>query len=239
MMWVTNHSEYLKSQEQNVHACLPSIQGGNSISGFDCDFSEIAKDITRITLIHLTNSIYGSTSSPDHYFRWNKGLSTKGKELIEMMNEHHVFVDLAHIHPVGFWDAIDVHDKNIPVIVTHTGVDGINKHWRNLDDKQLKAVVDLNGVIGVIFAENFLNNTKTHSDGRMILSHIEHIISVVGEDAVAIGSDLDGAIRPPKDIYINPYSRLIQLMLNQGWTLDRIQKILGTNFLRCFQKLRP
>ena len=58
----------------------------------------------------------------------------------------------------------------------------------------------------------------------MIIDHMEHIISVVGEDGVAIGTDLDGAIRPPRDILIDPYPRLIQLMLNRGWTSDRIEK---------------
>ena len=106
-----------------------------------------------------------------------------------MLNEHHIFVDLAHIHPKGFWDAIEIHNKDLPPIVTHTGVDGVNKHWRNLDNKQLKAIVDLEGVVGVIFAENFLQNRSTPNDGRMIIDHMEHIISVVGEDGVAIGKD--------------------------------------------------
>ena len=239
MMWVTNYREYQQAQKENKHACIPSIQGGNAISGGMSHIEEIAKDITRITLVHLTNSVFGATSSPDHMFRRNKGLTKKGLQLIERLNEHRIFVDLAHIHPKGFWDAIEVHNKELPAIVTHTGVDGINKHWRNLDDQQLKAIVDLDGVIGVIFAENFLRNRSTAHDGRMIIEHMEHIISVVGEDAVAIGTDLDGAIRPPKYILVDPYPRLIQLMLQQKWSSDRIEKILGKNALRCFQKLRP
>jgi membrane dipeptidase len=239
MMWVTNYKQYQQSQQEKKHACIPSIQGGNAISGGMSFLEDIATDITRITLIHLTNSIYGATSSPDHLFRWNKGLSTIGKDFVALLNEHRIFVDLAHIHPKGFWDAIEIHNKDLPVIVTHTGVDGVNKHWRNLDDQQLKAIVDFDGVIGVIFAENFLQGKGTPKDARMIISHMEHIISVVGEDAVAIGTDLDGAIRPPRDIFIDPYPRLIQLMLDKKWSMDRIRKILGQNALRCLQRLRP
>lgn len=239
MMWVTNYGEYQQAKIENKHACIPSIQGGNAISGGLSNIEKIAKDITRITLVHLTNSVFGSTSSPHHIFRWNKGLTNKGRQFVELLNEHHIFVDLAHIHPKGFWDAIEIHNQDLPPIVTHTGVDGVNRHWRNLDDKQLKAIVDLEGVVGVIFAENFLQNRSTPDDGRMIIDHMEHIISVVGEDGVAIGTDLDGAIRPPRDILIDPYPRLIQLMLNRGWISDRIEKILGKNALRCFKKLRP
>ena len=239
MMWVTTYSEYIQSQKEGKHACIPSIQGGNAISGGENFLEEIAQDITRITLLHLTNSIYGATSSPDHYFRWNKGLTNRGKNLIELANTYRIFVDLAHIHPKSFWDAIDIHQKDLPAIVTHTGVDGINPHWRNLDDQQIKAIADLNGVIGVIFAENFLQNKNTSTDANMILEHIEHLISIVGEDFVAIGSDFDGAIRPPRDIIKNPYPRLIQLMLSKNWNIERISKIMGTNALRCFQSLRP
>ena len=239
MMWVTTFSAYQQSQKEGKHACIPSIQGGNAISGGESFLEEVAQDITRITLLHLTNSIYGVTSSPDHYFRWHKGLTNRGKNLIELLNAHRIFVDLAHIHPQGFWDAIDIHKKDIPVIVTHTGVDGVNRHWRNLDDQQLKAIATLQGVIGVIFAENFLQNRNTSKDGHMILEHMEHIISVIGEDFVSIGSDFDGAIRPPKDMIQNPYPKLIQLMLDRNWTFERISKIMGKNVLRCFEEIRP
>ena len=40
-------------------------------------------------------------------------------------------------------------------------------------------------------------------------------------------------------ILVDPYPRLIQLMLERKWSSDRIEKVLGENALRCFKKLRP
>ena len=102
MVWVTNYREYQQAKIEKVDACIPSIQGGNAISGGLSNIGKIAKDITRITLVHLTNSVFGSTSSPHHIFRWNKGLTNKGMQFVELLNEHHIFVDLAHIHPKDF-----------------------------------------------------------------------------------------------------------------------------------------
>jgi microsomal dipeptidase-like Zn-dependent dipeptidase len=47
-------------------------------------------------------------------------------------------------------------------------------------------------------------------------------------------------IVPPRDIATClELPRLVQLMLDRGWKPERIQKILGQNFLRAFAQLRP
>ena len=72
------------------------------------------------------------------------------------MNARRMFVDLAHIHESAFWDAVTEHDRSQPLIDTHTGVAGVTPHWRNLTDNQVKAIADTGGVVGIIFAEEFL-----------------------------------------------------------------------------------
>ncbi len=74
------------------------------------------------------------------------------------LNEKRIFVDLAHISKRGFWDAVEVHDKSQPLMVTHTGVSGVYEHWRNLDDDQLRAIADSGGTIGVMYQSSFLEN---------------------------------------------------------------------------------
>jgi membrane dipeptidase len=61
----------------------------------------------------------------------------------------------------------------------------------------------------------------------------------VGEDHASIGSDYDGAITPPKDLPgIWALPRLVQRMLDRGWSDARIRKILGGNALRAIEALR-
>ena len=73
----------------------------------------------------------------------------------------------------------------------------------------------------------------------MIVEHMAHIIHVVGEDFVSIGTDYDGMISPPKGLTDPKYGTLVAQMLERNWSVERIQKILGGNFLRCFKELRP
>jgi len=235
-----DYSEYLLGREQNSLVVFPAVQGANAISGASEGALSIPDNlITRMTIVHLTPSIYGNTSSPLHWLNPYKGLKVAGKTLIEQMNEKHIFVDLAHSHPQTFWDAVDVHDKTHPLLVTHTGVDGARKHWRNLDDKQIRAIADTGGVIGIMFATNFLQDRNGSKDCTMIVEHLEHLINVGGEDIAALGSDFDGAISPPKDLYTAlHYPRLIQRMLDRKWSQQRIISVLGANFLRVFQEYR-
>lgn len=235
------HAEYLAARAAGAHVVLPSIQGGNALEGApDGPASIPDRSITRVTLVHLTNSGYGTTSSPASAIRRQRGLTPLGKKLVEQLDAERVLVDLAHIHPDGFWDAVDAHDKALPLIATHTGVTGVTPHWRNLDDKQLKAIADSGGTVGIIFSWNFLDRPGGPRDSRMIIEHAEHVMKIVGEDFVSIGSDYDGMIMPPKDVRSgSTYPVLVQHLLDRGHSEARIQKFLGINALRVLQAIRP
>jgi len=193
-----------------------------------------------VTIVHLTNSVFGATSSPLGYLTRKKGLTREGHQLIERLNHHRIFVDLAHAHPALFWDTVRIHDRQQPLICTHTGVNGVRKHWRNLDDSQLKAIAESGGTIGVMFEKSFLNRPTGPLNGRMVVEHIAHIIKIVGEDHVSIGSDYDGFIRPPRGLGPRAtYLPLVAWMLERRFSEERIAKILSKNFLRCFEHLRP
>ena len=196
--------------------------------------------LTRVTVLHLTNSSLGVTSSPFSRLRRRRGLTGRGRTLVERLNEERIFVDLAHVHPDGFWDAVDVHDRQQPLLATHTGVSGVAPHWRNLDDRQLVAIADTGGVVGIIFSAFFLKGPRGQAGAHTVVEHMRHVVDTVGEDFVAIGSDYDGAIVPPPDLQSGDrYACVVQAMLDRGWTETRIRKILGLNFLRAFEQLRP
>lgn len=235
---VRSFSEYRSAGKK--HKIFAAIQGGNSISGAPNGLLDIPDNlITRITLIHLTPSVYGNTSSPAHWLHPFKGLKDAGKILIEQLNQQHVFLDLAHAHPQTFWDSLDVHNPEHPVLVTHTGVQGVRKHWRNLDNKQIRAIAQRGGIIGIMFATNFLKHSKDNT-ANMVLNHLEHLIDIGGEKVASLGSDFDGAISTPTNLRsANQYPILVQGMLERGWSEERIKGILGQNFLDVFQEYCP
>lgn len=238
---VTTWGEYQAARGRAKHLCMPAIQGGNALAGAPGGCAAIPGDvITRVTLLHLTNSLFGVTSSPFRGWKGGEGVTSEGRDFVQDLNHHRIFTDLAHINKRGFWDAVEVHDPSLPILVTHTGVEGVCPHWRNLDDAQLRAVAESGGTVGVIFEKSFLRRSQGPSDEGMVLEHLAHIIDVVGEDHASIGSDYDGMISPPRGLDATPdYGSLVAGMLQRGWSFGRIEKIIGGNFLRCFREMRP
>jgi len=237
---VRNVREYRSAVAAGKHAAFIGIQGGNAL---DCELGALDRIpddlIVRITIVHLSSSRIGVTSSPAAGARRGEGLSGFGKDFVRRLDEKRILVDLAHINREGFFDAIAVHDRSLPLIVTHTGVTGVTPHWRNLDDEQLRAVADSGGTIGVMYQSSFLGDAWLGGKSESVVRHLEHIVNTVGEDSASLGSDWDGAICPPRDLK-SPLDlpRLVEHMLRRRWTPDRIQKILAKNYLRVVEAVR-
>ena len=240
MAFARDVAEYRAVRAAGQHAVLLSIQGGNALEASpDGPASVPDRLLTRVTVVHLTNASYGASSAPVSLLRRHRGLTELGREFVQQLDAERVFVDLAHIHPDAFWDAVETHDASLPLIVTHSGVDGVKPHWRNLDDDQVRAIADTGGVVGVMFHRGFLCRRGGPRDGRAVVEHLDHLVNVGGEDCVAIGTDYDGAVAPPTDLLTaDCYPRLVQHLLDAGWSDERVRKCLGENFLRCWGDLR-
>ena len=238
---VADHAAYRRARQAGKIACFLAVQGGNAL-GSPADLDRIPGDVvSRLTLVHLTASPLGGSSAPRPGApRRHPGLTPLGAELVEAMNARRVLVDLAHISPQGFWDALAVHDRAQPAIVSHTGVRGVHDVWRNIDDAQVRAIADLGGVVGVMFHSGFLGDRFWSGRADAVVDHLAHVVRVAGEDAAAIGSDYDGLIVPPADLRtVSQLPVLVQRMLDRGFGADRISKVLGGNYLRVVRAVRP
>ncbi len=240
---VRNVAEYRAARAEGKHGAFIGIQGGNALDrnadGSALDL--IADDLVlRVTLVHLTNSALGVTSSPaSAVAKGDGGLTTRGRDYVKALNARKIFVDLAHIHRRGFFDALEVHDRSQPVLVTHTGVSGVTPHWRNLDDEQLRAVADLGGTVGIMYEASFVGESKLSSTLDAIVRHVKYAVDTIGEDHVSLGSDWDGMIVTPRDMpTCSEHPRIAQKFLDLGWSAERIHKVLGGNFLRVVAALR-
>jgi membrane dipeptidase len=232
--------DYRAARERGRHAVFIGIQGGNALDGVDDAVERLPPlAILRVTLVHLSSSRIGATSSPLRLGP-DVGLSRFGRELVQRLNAARILVDLAHISPAGFWSALDAHDPSLPAVVTHTGVSGVHRHWRNLDDSQLRAIADSGGMVGIMFHSSFLGDRPWSGRAARVVDHLAHVVRVAGEDCAAIGSDFDGAIVPPRDLRsVLELPRLVELMLARGFKPELVQKILGQNFLRVLGAIRP
>jgi len=234
---VRTASEFRAARAAGLHGAFIGIQGGNALDD-DLDALDLIADgsVLRVTLVHLTSSRLGASSAPGS--SRSAGLTDFGRAYVERLNQIRVAVDLAHISRKGFFDAVEVHDKTQPFMVTHTGLAGVYEHWRNITDEQLRAVADSGGTVGVMLHAAYLGRRRVTV--RTVVDHLAHIVDTVGEDHASIGTDYDGAIIPPRDLPgLWALPRLVQEMLDRGWSDVRVRKILGGNALRSIEALRP
>ena len=87
------------------------------------------------------------------------GLTDPGKDLIRVCNRLSILIDLSHINEPGFWDVAELSDA--PLVATHSNVHALSPHSRNLTDRQLAAIRESGGMVGLNYAVSFLR-----ADGR-------------------------------------------------------------------------
>ncbi len=230
-------TEYRAARAAGKHAAFLVVQGGNALDAEGALDRIPDRLILRVTVVHLTNSSLGATSSP--FSRGADGLSDRGRAFVQELDARRIFVDLAHVGRKGFFDAVAVHDRKLPLLVTHTGVTGVFDHWRHLDDDQVRAVAATGGTIGVMCQSQMLGDHTWSGRSETVVRHMEHVIAVGGEDACSFGSDWDGMIVGPRDMRTClELPRLVQRMLDRNWPEARVRKVLGGNFLRTLESLR-
>ena len=187
--------------------------------------------------MHLTPSELGQPSSSPG--RQGEGLTRLGQDFARATQEAGILLDLAHVNREGFYDAYDAARPDTPLVVTHTGVRGVLDMWRNISDHQIRCVAERGGVVGIIYQPAFLTGRWKRTPLAAVVDHIEHVIEVAGEDLPALGSDFDGLILLPDELRdITDSPKLVQLMLDRGWSVARIHKILGGNWLRVLAEAR-
>ncbi|MGI9508058.1 MAG: dipeptidase [Geminicoccaceae bacterium] len=172
-------------------------------------------------------------SSPDI----GPGLSDAGKALVQACNQLHILIDLSHLNEKGFWDVQKLSDA--PLVATHSNAHQLCPVSRNLTDKQLHAIRESGGLVGLNYAVCFLREDgENNADTPLItmIRHLDHLIEQLGEDKVGLGSDFDGAMIPKAIGTAAGQQNLINAMRAHGYGEDLIEKIAWRNWLRVLEK---
>jgi membrane dipeptidase len=115
------------------------------------------------------------------------GLSAYGRQVVERMNALGIAVDLSHCGTKTTADGIAASTR--PPLITHSGCREVYRHPRSKEDRELKAMADKGGVIGIYFMP-FIGPGPGAPTIDMLTRQIEHALQVCGADHVGIGSDL-------------------------------------------------
>ena len=154
----------------------------------------------------------------------NAGLSKLGRETVSRMNELGIAVDLAHCGVQTTADAIATSSK--PVIFSHTGCGEVFRQPRNKEDRELRALADRGGVVGIYLGPFGLIPTGAAVTEEWLLRHIEHALKVCGADHVGIGSDL--SLMPIEETpeYLQALKKVIADIRKTGKTVGAEQEYI-------------
>ena len=167
-------------------------------------------------------------SSPDR----GAGLTDLGRALVRECDARRILVDCSHLTEAGFWEVAEVSER--PLVATHSNAHALCAHARNLTDRQLDAVAERGGLVGLNFHVAFLRAdcaTDTDTGLEVMLRHLDHLLARLGERGVALGSDLDGCRLPAPIRDVTGLPRLVAAMRGAGYGERLIARIARENWL--------
>jgi membrane dipeptidase len=170
------------------------------------------------------------------------GLTSLGRDLLREMHQLDIILDMTHFSDQAFWEALDLFEGQ--VLASHTNCRTLVPHQRQFDDRQLRAITERGGVIGVALDNwmllfGWVRGGKDNGPVRLMdaVNHIDHICQLAGNSQhAAIGSDLDGGFgreQSPADLdTIVDLQKIPDLLSGRGYRDEDIAAILHGNWLR-------
>jgi membrane dipeptidase len=183
------------------------------------------------------------------------------------MNRVGIVVDLSHVGSRTARDALEA--STVPVVYSHTAPHALKPHPRNKTDEEMRRVAERGGLVGVTLFPPFLaaGNDATVDDYVDAIAHVVGVVgedhAVIGTDFID-GHDAaylrwlnrdKGDGRPigdpklvdalvdvvmPRGIErIAAWPAVTGAMVARGWTDERIEKVIGRNWMRLFAEVWP
>ncbi len=165
------------------------------------------------------------------------GLTEAGKQLVRTCNEMGILVDVSHLNEKGFWDVARLSDA--PLVATHSNAHALSPSARNLTDRQIDAIGESGGLVGVNFHVSFLREDGLRNPDtplEVICRHVDYLVDRIGIDHVAFGSDFDGATMPQELGDVTGLPRLLDLFRKRGYDGAALRKITHENWLRVLRE---
>ncbi len=126
----------------------------------------------------------GAFSSEDEEKR---GLTEDGKRLIDFLFDKVFAFDISHASDtlaLDIFDYLETKGYSTKIIASHSNFRKIHESPRNLPDELAIKIKERGGIIGLNCIKPFIGD-----DYSSLFRHIEHGLTLVGEDRLALGAD--------------------------------------------------
>ena len=191
-----------------------------------------ARGVKYLTLMWAGESCIGGSHNTD------AGLTDFGKEVVKRCFALGIIPDISHASAKSADEVLTLAEEaGRPVIATHSNAYGVWNHSRNLRDEHFKRLIALGGIVGLNLCAHHVKDCD--KDGYAcpedMIPHIEHFLSLGGENHIAMGGDLDGASLPTGITTVDQVLLVAEAMAAHGYSETLIRKIFGDNALRFIQ----
>ncbi|MBM7572101.1 dipeptidase [Aquibacillus albus] len=221
--------EDLLSLKENERGAILTLEGCHAIG----------RDLSKLkALIRLGVRAVGLTWNQSNAVadgigeKRGAGLSEFGEQVVKCLNEQTIWTDVSHLSYEGFFDVMKLADYPM---ASHSNASQICSHRRNLDDKQIKALIERKGWIGVTFVPYFLSDQETVTQ-QDVIKHINYYLDKGAENCLGFGSDFDGTDRFVLGLYdYLEYDSFVHQLRNSV-SSDLLKKICYQNFVDKFPR---
>jgi membrane dipeptidase len=164
------------------------------------------------------------------------GLTAEGRALVRECNRRGILVDASHLNEQGFWDLAAI--TAAPIVATHSSVHALCPVTRNLTDRQLDAIRESDGMVGVNFDAGFIREDGANNPDTplsVLVRHVDYLVQRLGIDRVGFGSDFDGATMPLEIGDAACLPKLIAQLQQAGYDEASLRKLAHENWLRVLE----
>jgi membrane dipeptidase len=218
-------------------AVVPAVENGAAI-GADLAMLErfAGLGVIYMTLCHNGHNLLCDSANPRRDLgdgeTLHGGLSALGREAVAAMNRLGMLVDVSHLSRQSMLQAVQC--SAAPVVATHSCVAALCPHPRNLDDMQLDALRDTEGLVQITAMPPFLrpkgrSETVTVSD---FCDHVDYVVKRIGLAHCGISSDFDGGGAISGWRHAGESLNVTAELVRRGYGHAEIAALWGGNFLR-------
>lgn len=236
---VTSAAMLRRTVAEGRIAAVMHMEGAEAIRDMDALHLWHAAGLRSLGPVWSRPTVYGEgvpfafPAGPDI----GEGLTDAGKRLVRECNALKIMLDLSHLNEAGFDDVARLSDA--PLVASHSCAHQICPSARNLTDRQLRVIADSGGLVGLNFASSFLREDGKRlplEDLDVMIRHLDHLLAILGEKGVALGSDFDGALMPRDLADAAAVPALIQAMRTHGYDEALITRIASQNWIELLER---
>lgn len=174
------------------------------------------------------------------------GLTPLGRQFVKELSRLNIIADVSHLNRKGFYELLTLSDGAIiashsdcAAVLRASRADSIDREMsvrRSLDDEQIKLLIERKALIGINLCRSFLGDPG--DDGcEAVRRHMEHILDLGGEGALAFGSDFDGCEINSELDSVDKTEFLRDYLRSKGFGSELLDKIFFENAHNFFKSV--